>query len=170
MQPVCRLRLAPARPEVPRARAGTATTCLQVRRATTTSRGCAWCVCVAPARRPRTARTSCGAGPTEPVEARKDGAAPAVDLQADQEAGLLAPEELEVLEEAAITGDDEGRRPTDYDRRAHIFEESSRVFRELKQRSDGDGGSGGSESGPGGATTGASATAAEKRACNEQQQ
>jgi hypothetical protein len=36
---------------------------------------------------------------------------------------------------------DEGRRPTDYDRRAHIFEESSRVFRELKHQRDGDGGS-----------------------------
>ncbi|KAK3151530.1 hypothetical protein QOZ80_3AG0247060 [Eleusine coracana subsp. coracana] len=48
-------------------------------------------------------------------------------------------EELESLEEAAIAGEDEGRRPTDYDRRAHIFEESSRVFRELKQRRDGDG-------------------------------
>ncbi|OEL14850.1 hypothetical protein BAE44_0024130 [Dichanthelium oligosanthes] len=55
----------------------------------------------------------------------------------------MAPEELEVLEEEAIAGeDDEGRRPTDYDRRAHIFEESSRVFRELKHRRDGDGGSG----------------------------
>ncbi|XP_066351297.1 uncharacterized protein [Miscanthus floridulus] len=166
MQPVCRLRLAPARaqPEVQRARAGTGTTC-QPRRATT-SHGVAWCLCVAPARRLR-ARAPCGGGATEPVEARKDGPAPAVD-QADKEAELV-PEELEVLEEAAITGDDEGRRPTDYDRRAHIFEESSRVFRELKKRSDGGGGSG-SESGRGGVTTGAPATAAETRACNEQQQ
>lgn len=105
---------------------------------------------------------------TEPVEARKDGPAPAVDQDQAEAAGLLAPEELEVLEEAAITGDDEGRRPTDYDRRAHIFEESSRVFRELKQRSDGDGGGGGSENGRGGVTAGA--TAAETSSCSEQQQ
>lgn len=156
MQPVCRLRLAPAAlpqpPEAPRAGAGAGTgvTTCQARRATTT-----------PARRLR-AHAPCGGEATEPVEARKYGVAPATD-QAEEEAGGLAPEELEVLEEAAIMGLDEGRRPTDYDRRAHIFEESSRVFRELKQRSDG---GGGNESGRGGVTTGA--TAAEPTACNEQ--
>ncbi|KAG1338940.1 hypothetical protein COCNU_04G012460 [Cocos nucifera] len=43
-------------------------------------------------------------------------------------------EKLEGLEEEAIAGRDEGRAPTDYDRRAHIFLESSRVFRALKDR------------------------------------
>ncbi|ONK62674.1 uncharacterized protein A4U43_C07F6790 [Asparagus officinalis] len=43
-------------------------------------------------------------------------------------------EELESLEEEAIAGKDEGREPLDYDRRAHIFDESSRVFQELKER------------------------------------
>jgi hypothetical protein len=51
----------------------------------------------------------------------------------------LAPEQLELLEDEAMAGEDEGRTPTDYDRRAHIFEESSRVFRDLKHRRDGDG-------------------------------
>lgn len=162
MQPVCRSCLAPARPqpEVPRARAGAATATACQARATTTSRVC---VCVwraAPARRLR-ANTPRGGGTTEPVEPRKDGPPSAVDQA--EEAGL-APEELEVLEEAAIMGEDEGRRPTDYDRRAHIFEESSRVFRDLKQRSDGDGG-GGSESQSGrggGVTTGPAAETANK--------
>jgi hypothetical protein len=52
----------------------------------------------------------------------------------------LAPEQLELLEDEAMAGEDEGRAPTDYDRRAHIFEESSRVFRDLKHRRDVDGG------------------------------
>ncbi|XP_008782679.2 uncharacterized protein LOC103702147 [Phoenix dactylifera] len=43
-------------------------------------------------------------------------------------------EELEGLEEEAMAGRDEGRAPTDYDRRAHIFSESSRIFRALKDR------------------------------------
>ncbi|RCV44924.1 hypothetical protein SEVIR_9G418000v4 [Setaria viridis] len=136
MQPVS--RLAPARPH---ARVGTTTSKCQARAAATTSRGCAWpCRRVAPAPRLRARATSCGGrGTTEPVEAREDNAEPAAVDEA--EAGL-APEELEVLEEAAIAGVDEGRRPTDYDRRAHIFEESSRVFRELKHQRDGDGGGG----------------------------
>lgn len=41
-------------------------------------------------------------------------------------------EELEHLEEEAITGDDEGRDPTDYNRRAHIFDKSSQVFQANK--------------------------------------
>uniref|UniRef100_A0ACD5X2I7 Uncharacterized protein n=1 Tax=Avena sativa TaxID=4498 RepID=A0ACD5X2I7_AVESA len=81
-------------------------------------------------------RAQCSAGP-EPVEARTDGAVPRKGVQ-EQEDAELAPEQLELLEDEAI-GDDEGRSPTDYDRRAHIFEESSRVFRALKQRRDGDG-------------------------------
>lgn len=43
-------------------------------------------------------------------------------------------EKLEGLEEEVMAGTDEGREPTDYDRRAQIFSESSRVFRALKER------------------------------------
>ncbi|PUZ41220.1 hypothetical protein GQ55_9G486700 [Panicum hallii var. hallii] len=130
MQPVS--RLAPARPH---ARVAVTTTC-QAR--ATASRGCARPPCVVGAPAPRQPRlglraraTPCGGGAAEPVEAREDA-----------EPAGLAPEELEVLEAAAIAGEDEGRRPTDYDRRAHIFEESSRVFRELKHRRDGGSGHG----------------------------
>ena len=42
---------------------------------------------------------------------------------------------LECLEIEAIMGDDQGRDPTDYNRRAQIFDKSSRVFKALKQRS-----------------------------------
>ncbi|RLN42119.1 uncharacterized protein C2845_PM01G14180 [Panicum miliaceum] len=154
MQPVS--RLPPARPH---ARVAVTTTC-QAR--ATASHGC----CARPSRaapaprprlRPRARATPCGGGAAEPVEAR-------VDADPAEEAGL-APEELEVLEEAAIAGEDEGRRPTDYDRRAHIFEESSRVFRELKHRRDVDVGSG---SGHGGVIAGA--TAAETGTRGQQQQ
>uniref|UniRef100_A0A1D1YDB5 Protein bicaudal C 1-A n=1 Tax=Anthurium amnicola TaxID=1678845 RepID=A0A1D1YDB5_9ARAE len=41
-------------------------------------------------------------------------------------------DELECLEEAAIAGTGEGREPGDYDRRAHLFDQSSRVFRALR--------------------------------------
>ncbi|GJN31371.1 hypothetical protein PR202_gb19761 [Eleusine coracana subsp. coracana] len=83
------------------------------------------------------ARACCvGAGGTSSGEATEP-------VQAEE----AVAEELESLEEAAIAGEDEGRRPTDYDRRAHIFEESSRVFRELKQRRDGDGDGGVREGG-----------------------
>ncbi|GMI80260.1 hypothetical protein like AT5G05220 [Hibiscus trionum] len=40
---------------------------------------------------------------------------------------------LECLEREAILGDDHGRDPTDYNRRALIFHHSSRVFQALKQ-------------------------------------
>ncbi|KAL0401071.1 UNVERIFIED_CONTAM: hypothetical protein Slati_4137000 [Sesamum latifolium] len=40
---------------------------------------------------------------------------------------------LECLEREAIMGEDEGREPTDYNRRAQIFDKSSRVFQALKQ-------------------------------------
>ncbi|KAF8721119.1 hypothetical protein HU200_023539 [Digitaria exilis] len=139
MQPVSRLALAPPRVGAP---------CQQAPRATTTTprRGRAspfWRVAPSPRRRLR-ARASCGGGgATEPVEAAREGVVPAVDQDQDreeEEEGGLAAEELEVLEEAAIAGVDEGRRPTDYDRRAHIFEESSRVFRDLKHQRDGDAG------------------------------
>ncbi|XP_022941969.1 uncharacterized protein LOC111447176 [Cucurbita moschata] len=43
---------------------------------------------------------------------------------------------LESLEREAIMGEDEGRDPTDYHRRAKIFSTSSRVFQALKQHSD----------------------------------
>ena len=158
MQPVS--RLAPARPH---ARVAVTTTC---RARATASHGCARPSRVAPAPRPRLGlrarATSCGGEAVEPVEARED-AEPAAGQE--EEPGL-APEELEVLEEAAIAGADEGRRPTDYDRRAHIFEESSRVFRELKHRRDGDvaGESGG---GHGGVTAGV--TVAETGTTIEQQ-
>ncbi|KAJ0102700.1 hypothetical protein Patl1_06781 [Pistacia atlantica] len=39
---------------------------------------------------------------------------------------------LECLETEAIMGDDEGKEPTDYNRRAQIFDKSSRVFQALK--------------------------------------
>ncbi|KAF8728594.1 hypothetical protein HU200_017859 [Digitaria exilis] len=157
MQPVSRLALPPARVGAP---------CQQAPRTTTTtpSRGCAWCVSPAPRRRLR-ARASCGGGgATEPVEAAREGVVPAVDQDQDreeeEEEGGLAVEELEVLEEAAIAGVDEGRRPTDYDRRAHIFEESSRVFRDLKHQRDGDAGVAGAA---------AAATAAETATRGQQQ-
>lgn len=45
---------------------------------------------------------------------------------------------LECLEMEAIMGEDEGRDPIDYDRRAKIFSTSSKVFQALKQQnSDG---------------------------------
>ncbi|XP_057778459.1 uncharacterized protein LOC130997223 [Salvia miltiorrhiza] len=40
---------------------------------------------------------------------------------------------MECLEREAIMGEDEGREPTDYNRRALIFDRSSRVFQALKQ-------------------------------------
>ncbi|XP_022745313.1 uncharacterized protein LOC111295829 [Durio zibethinus] len=42
---------------------------------------------------------------------------------------------LECLEIEAIMGEDQGREPSDYNRRAQIFDKSSRVFRALKARS-----------------------------------
>lgn len=45
-------------------------------------------------------------------------------------------EQLECLEREAIMGEDEGREPNDYNRRAKIFSTSSRVFQALKQYSD----------------------------------
>nr|DAD25756.1 TPA_asm: hypothetical protein HUJ06_027224 [Nelumbo nucifera] len=43
-------------------------------------------------------------------------------------------EVVECLAEEAIVGNDEGREPKDYSRRAQIFDKSSRVFTALKQR------------------------------------
>ncbi|KAE8808809.1 hypothetical protein D1007_14554 [Hordeum vulgare] len=85
-------------------------------------------------------RAQCGLGAgAEPVEARKeDGPLPQELVQ--EEDKVLAPEQLELLEDEAMAGKDEGRSPTDYGRRAHIFQESSRVFRALKERRDEDGG------------------------------
>ncbi|EPS72375.1 hypothetical protein M569_02385, partial [Genlisea aurea] len=41
---------------------------------------------------------------------------------------------LECLEKEALSeGEDEGKEPTDYNRRAHIFDTSSTVFKALKQ-------------------------------------
>ncbi|XP_031109526.1 uncharacterized protein LOC116013752 [Ipomoea triloba] len=42
---------------------------------------------------------------------------------------------LECLEREAIMGDDEGRDPNDYNRRAQIFDKSSRIFQALKENS-----------------------------------
>ncbi|KAL3341782.1 hypothetical protein AABB24_026018 [Solanum stoloniferum] len=42
---------------------------------------------------------------------------------------------LECLEREAIMGDDEGKAPMDYNRRAQIFDKSSRVFQALKETS-----------------------------------
>ena len=41
---------------------------------------------------------------------------------------------LECLEREAIMGEDQGREPNDYNRRAQIFDTSSRVFQALKER------------------------------------
>lgn len=41
---------------------------------------------------------------------------------------------LECLEEEAIMGDDEGKEPVDYNRRAHLFDKSSRVFQALRDK------------------------------------
>uniref|UniRef100_A0A7N0TBY6 Uncharacterized protein n=1 Tax=Kalanchoe fedtschenkoi TaxID=63787 RepID=A0A7N0TBY6_KALFE len=43
---------------------------------------------------------------------------------------------LECLEREAIMGEDEGRDPVDYNRRARIFNTSSRVFQALKHQSE----------------------------------
>lgn len=43
---------------------------------------------------------------------------------------------LECLEHEAIMGDDQGREPNDYNRRAQIFDKSSRVFQVLKEKRD----------------------------------
>ncbi|KAJ7965162.1 putative Voltage-dependent T-type calcium channel subunit alpha-1I [Quillaja saponaria] len=40
---------------------------------------------------------------------------------------------LECLEREAIMGEDVGKEPTDYNRRAQIFDRSSRVFQALKE-------------------------------------
>lgn len=40
---------------------------------------------------------------------------------------------LECLEREAIMGEDEGREPNDYNRRAQIFDKSSRIFQALKE-------------------------------------
>lgn len=44
-----------------------------------------------------------------------------------------AVELLECLEREAIMGEDEGKDPNDYNRRAQIFYKSSRVFQALKE-------------------------------------
>ncbi|CAN6469465.1 unnamed protein product [Victoria cruziana] len=46
-------------------------------------------------------------------------------------------EELEKLEEEAMMGDDQGKEPMDYNRRAHIFYRSSEVFQDVKESSPG---------------------------------
>lgn len=43
---------------------------------------------------------------------------------------------LECLEREAIMGEDEGKEPMDYNRRAQIFDKSSRVFQALKETSE----------------------------------
>nr|XP_016496983.1 PREDICTED: uncharacterized protein LOC107815849 [Nicotiana tabacum] len=48
------------------------------------------------------------------------------------EGGMV--ELLECLEREAIMGEDEGKEPMDYNRRAQIFDKSSRVFQALKER------------------------------------
>lgn len=41
---------------------------------------------------------------------------------------------LECLEKEAIMGDDDGRDPTDYNRRAKIFDKSSKIFKNSKEQ------------------------------------
>ncbi|XP_020594815.1 uncharacterized protein LOC110034918 [Phalaenopsis equestris] len=53
------------------------------------------------------------------------------NLEAEEE--RLTPEELEKIAAAMMDGEDEGRTPLDYDRRARIFHESSLVFREVNR-------------------------------------
>lgn len=43
---------------------------------------------------------------------------------------------LECLEREAIMGDDEGKAPMDYNRRAQIFDKSSKVFQALKKTAE----------------------------------
>ncbi|CAJ1974537.1 unnamed protein product [Sphenostylis stenocarpa] len=43
---------------------------------------------------------------------------------------------LECLEKEAIMGEDVGKDPMDYNRRAHIFDRSSRIFQALKELND----------------------------------
>ncbi|KAK7353509.1 hypothetical protein VNO80_18958 [Phaseolus coccineus] len=43
---------------------------------------------------------------------------------------------LECLEKEAIMGEDEGKDPMDYNRRAHIFDACSRIFQALKELND----------------------------------
>lgn len=45
---------------------------------------------------------------------------------------------LECLEKEAIMGEDVGKEPTDYNRRAHIFDTSSKVFQALKEEVNND--------------------------------
>lgn len=67
------------------------------------------------------------------TEEDKDQNPPMVeDPTSDEELG----QELEVLEKEAMECPDEGREPSDYDRRAQIFYESSRVFKVLKEKSE----------------------------------
>ncbi|XP_052197528.1 uncharacterized protein LOC127804657 [Diospyros lotus] len=86
------------------------------------------------------------------VECSKGGAAAAVEMEKklEEEMGMLGGglwidkckgggeekgivELMECLEREAIMGEDEGKEPTDYNRRAHIFDHSSRVFQNLKE-------------------------------------
>ncbi|CAA7031998.1 unnamed protein product [Microthlaspi erraticum] len=43
---------------------------------------------------------------------------------------------LECLEKEAIMGDDDGRDPKDYNRRAKIFDKSSKIFKNIKEQSE----------------------------------
>ncbi|CAJ1970558.1 unnamed protein product [Sphenostylis stenocarpa] len=45
-------------------------------------------------------------------------------------------EQLECLEREAIMGEDVGKEPTDYNRRAQIFDKSSQVFQALKEHNN----------------------------------
>lgn len=52
------------------------------------------------------------------------------------EANIGVWELLECLEKEAIMGDDDGREPTDYNRRAKIFDKSSKIFKNFKEERD----------------------------------
>jgi len=43
---------------------------------------------------------------------------------------------LKCLEKEALMGEDAGKHPMDYNRRAHIFDASSRIFQALKELND----------------------------------
>ncbi|CAB4301539.1 unnamed protein product [Prunus armeniaca] len=91
----------------------------------------------------RCADTGCSSGPVSEIEGEleaeirpEDGAEEWLRVGRLREKcgdrGMV--ELLECLEREAIMGEDEGKEPNDYNRRAQIFYKSSRVFQALKER------------------------------------
>ncbi|XP_021866583.1 uncharacterized protein [Spinacia oleracea] len=78
----------------------------------------------------RGARVKCGKNTKLVVELEKE--LKEIENEGREEGGSTVVELLECLEREAIMGDDEGREPNDYNRRAQIFDKSSKVFKELR--------------------------------------